>query len=267
MFDTMKVAQKIREVRNGRNMTQMALADEMGVSYQAVSNWERGNSMPDISKLEQLCNVLHITVYELLGTDNPQTKTVSKILDKEELPELEEIVEIASMVEPETIKEAVEETAKKRRINWDTIIQMAPFLDQQTLDELLENVEPGDYGKIVGLAPFLSRRTLDRLVLQCEDEADMGLIVALAPFLSRETLDKLALQCQEEADMGMITALAPFLGRDTLDRLVEKLLQTGNVGDLSCLYPFLGRETMRKLVKKMMDDGDFDSMRNAAVFL
>jgi hypothetical protein len=65
----------------------------------------------------------------------------------------------------------------------------------------------------------------------------------------------------------MITALAPFLGRDTLDRLVEKLLQTGNVGDLSCLYPFLGRETMRKLVKKMMDDGDFDSMRNAAVFL
>ena len=239
MFDTMKVAQKIREARNGRNMTQMALADEMGVSYQAVSNWERGNSMPDISKLEQLCNVLHITVYELLGTDNPQTKTVSKILDKEELPELEEIAEIASMVEPETIKEAVEETAKKRRINWDTIIQMAPFLDQQTLDELLENVEPGDYGKIVGLAPFLSR----------------------------ETLDKLALQCQEEADMGMITALAPFLGRDTLDRLVEKLLQTGNVGDLSCLYPFLGREIMRKLVKKMMDDGDFDSMRNAAVFL
>ena len=239
MFDTMKVAQKIREARNGRNMTQMALADEMGVSYQAVSNWERGNSMPDISKLEQLCNVLHITVYELLGTDNPQTKTVSKILDKEELPELEEIAEIASMVEPEMIKEAVEETAKKRRINWNAIMQMAPFLDTQTLDEILENAEPGNYNQII----------------------------ALAPFLGRETLEKLVLQCQEEADMGMITALAPFLGRDTLDRLVEKLLQTGNVGDLSCLYPFLGRETMRKLVKKMMDDGDFDSMRNAAVFL
>ena len=44
MFDTMKVARKIREARNARNMTQMALADEMGVSYQAVSNWERGVS-------------------------------------------------------------------------------------------------------------------------------------------------------------------------------------------------------------------------------
>ena len=60
MFDTMKVARKIREARNARNMTQMALADEMGVSYQAVSNWERGNSMPDISKLEQQIGRAHV---------------------------------------------------------------------------------------------------------------------------------------------------------------------------------------------------------------
>ena len=128
MFDTMKVARKIREARNARNMTQMALADEMGVSYQAVSNWERGNSMPDISKLEQLCNVLHITVYELLGTEDAQARTVSKILEKEELPELEELAQIAPMLDPEIIKEAAEESAKKRRVNWHAIMQMAPFL-------------------------------------------------------------------------------------------------------------------------------------------
>ena len=44
MFDTMKVAKEIREARIAKNMTQMNLADEMGVSYQAVSNWERGVS-------------------------------------------------------------------------------------------------------------------------------------------------------------------------------------------------------------------------------
>lgn len=44
MFDTMKVARAIREARISKNMTQMNLADEMGVSYQAVSNWERGVS-------------------------------------------------------------------------------------------------------------------------------------------------------------------------------------------------------------------------------
>ena len=49
MFDTNTVAKNIKEARIGKNMTQMDLADAMGVSYQAVSNWERGNSMPDIS--------------------------------------------------------------------------------------------------------------------------------------------------------------------------------------------------------------------------
>ena len=60
MFDTMSVARKIREARISLNMTQMNLADAMEVSYQAVSNWERGNSMPDISKLELLCRILDI---------------------------------------------------------------------------------------------------------------------------------------------------------------------------------------------------------------
>ena len=267
MFDTMKIATIIKEARISRDMTQMNLADAMGVSYQAVSNWERGNSMPDISKLEQLCNVLHITIYELLGTEDPQTKTVSRILAKEELPEAEEMAGIAPIVPPEQLKEAFSETAKKRRIDWDTIVQMAPFLDRKTLDEILEDVEPEDYGRIVAMAPFLSRRTLDRLVLQCEEKADTGMIVALAPFLGRETLDRLVLQSEGEMDMGLVGALAPFLGRDILDKLVEKLLEQGDVGNLSHLYPFLGRETMRKLVKKMMDDGDFDSMRDAAVFL
>ena len=38
MFNTIEVAKKIRSARQARNMTQMALADAMGVSFQAVSN-------------------------------------------------------------------------------------------------------------------------------------------------------------------------------------------------------------------------------------
>ena len=44
MFDMIKVAQKIRTARIANNMTQMQLAEEIGVSYQAVSSWERGVS-------------------------------------------------------------------------------------------------------------------------------------------------------------------------------------------------------------------------------
>ena len=51
MFDMQKIGRKISELRKSRNMTQMALADALGISFQAVSNWERGESMPDIAKL------------------------------------------------------------------------------------------------------------------------------------------------------------------------------------------------------------------------
>ena len=67
MFDTMQVGRRIRQARIEKNMTQMALADAMGVSYQAVSNWERGNAMPDISKLPELCELLGITFETLVG--------------------------------------------------------------------------------------------------------------------------------------------------------------------------------------------------------
>lgn len=297
MFDTMNVAQKIREARNARNMTQMALADEMGVSYQAVSNWERGNSMPDISKLEQLCTVLHITIYELLGSDEKQSDTVCRMLRDDQLPEVEDVVEIAPIVPAEKIVEAAKETTKKRQVNWDTIIRVAPFLDSESLDEILENFEPSDYGRIVDLAPFVSRHTLEKLVcagtgkldknnictlapflgkhtleklMICYDGAvDRDLLAGVAPFLSSSTLDKLVFQNEGTInfDMEMVDHLAPFLSSATLDKLVERLIADGDPKAVSHLFPFLSRDMMRKLVKIMLDSGDFDAMREVAMFL
>lgn len=49
-------------------MTQMELADKMNVSYQAASNWERGVSMPDISKLPELAEIFGCTIDDLIGS-------------------------------------------------------------------------------------------------------------------------------------------------------------------------------------------------------
>ena len=44
MFDTIMIGKRISEFRKRKNLTQTELADAMGVSFQAVSNWERGVS-------------------------------------------------------------------------------------------------------------------------------------------------------------------------------------------------------------------------------
>ena len=65
MFDTVKVGRIISQKRKEHNMTQMQLADALGISFQAVSNWERGNSMPDISKLPELAELFGCSIEEL----------------------------------------------------------------------------------------------------------------------------------------------------------------------------------------------------------
>lgn len=138
MFDTMKVAKKIRQARIAQNLTQMNLADAMGVSYQAVSNWERGNSMPDISKLEDLCQILHLSPAELLGMENSESAAVTRIMTQEDASlTAEELSELAPVLPPVQVKEQ----AKKQKLNIASLVAIAPYLDENFLEELSEDVE------------------------------------------------------------------------------------------------------------------------------
>ena len=67
MFSITEVSNRIRNARIAKNLTQSNVADALGVSYQAVSNWERGNSLPDIAKLGELSDLLEISIEDLLG--------------------------------------------------------------------------------------------------------------------------------------------------------------------------------------------------------
>ncbi len=61
------IGEKIREMRQKNGLTQDALAAELHISSQAVSKWENGQTMPDISLLVPLSKVLKISVNDLLG--------------------------------------------------------------------------------------------------------------------------------------------------------------------------------------------------------
>ena len=63
------IGEKIREYRQKRVLTQDALAAELHISSQAVSKWENGQTMPDISLLMPLSKVLGIGLNDLLGGD------------------------------------------------------------------------------------------------------------------------------------------------------------------------------------------------------
>lgn len=297
MFDTTVIGKRIKQARIDRNMTQMALADAMEVSFQAVSNWERSNSMPDISKLEDLCHTLGITVNSLLGLEESAPNAVTKAMGDQELT-MEELVEVAPMLPPKTIQAKVEEQTtkkgKRNKLNLSKIIGMAPFLDQEYLDELVCETEVDDLDELAGIAPFLSRETIDKLVSRCTAEGSFSSLAGLARFISSETLDRLAEnvqpdsiwdviaiapffgcdsldalvnRCEDAGNTSALAALAPFVSDDVLDGLVDRYIKKGGDGDLSGIYPFLSKETLRKLAQYMMEQKDLDSMENIMPFI
>ena len=57
----------IRKLRESKKLTQEELADKLFVTSKAVSKWETGQGLPDISLLEPLAKALDISVIELLS--------------------------------------------------------------------------------------------------------------------------------------------------------------------------------------------------------
>lgn len=83
MFDMLKVGRNIVRLRGLAGLTQMGLADKLGISYQAVSNWERGNSMPDISKLPELAEIFGVGIGEILGEEQGHSsRMIESVLEQ-----------------------------------------------------------------------------------------------------------------------------------------------------------------------------------------
>ena len=115
MFDTVKIGKRIAELRKKRDMTQFEIADRLGISYQAVSNWERGNSMPDIAKLPELAEIFGVTVDEILGGGNP---VVEKVTAGEPVQPAdytrEELKEAAEVLRPSQVEKLAGEVREDR---------------------------------------------------------------------------------------------------------------------------------------------------------
>ena len=76
----------IAELRKQHGMTQLELAEKMGVTDKAVSKWERDLSCPDINSLPNLAQILGVSVEELMQVKKEADAPVSKV---------SEIIEIA----------------------------------------------------------------------------------------------------------------------------------------------------------------------------
>lgn len=75
---TLKIGEKIKELRKAQDITQEKLADYLNISYQAVSKWENGLALPDITLLPKLANFFGVSTDELLDLNASENEVELK---------------------------------------------------------------------------------------------------------------------------------------------------------------------------------------------
>jgi transcriptional regulator with XRE-family HTH domain len=240
-FDMHRIGQTIASLRREHNMTQMALADAMGVSFQAVSNWERGQSMPDISKLPELAELFGTTIDALLGRHSPLIEKVAEG-KLEELPSLtvEEVAEAAPILPPQQMDALTDKLLQLS--NFPDMEELLPFLSTGKVDEIARARMQAGLG-IDELLPFMSEDCVDEIA---RIRAQSGLSIdELLPFLYEDSVDELARQLN--AAGHSIDELLPFMSENTLVEIALSRLQQER--SITSLLPFVGERLLNRLAE------------------
>lgn len=88
-MDQEKIGKLIADCRKNKKMTQVELANELGVTDKSVSKWENGKCLPDVSLYKDLCNILEITLNEFFAGEKIKDEDFKKKADNNLLNALE----------------------------------------------------------------------------------------------------------------------------------------------------------------------------------
>ncbi len=99
-MDQVKIGKFIAESRKDKNLTQSELGEKLGISKNAVSKWERGISMPDVSIMKELCNVLDISLNEFFNgeSDNSEDGLINYLKEEKKKRKKRLIISIISLI-------------------------------------------------------------------------------------------------------------------------------------------------------------------------
>lgn len=77
-MDQIKIGKFISSLRKEKGYTQEQLAEKLNVSNKSISRWENGNTMPDLSLIPKLCEILGISINELLSGERIESDEYQK---------------------------------------------------------------------------------------------------------------------------------------------------------------------------------------------
>lgn len=224
MFDMKQIGKKITELRKAHNMTQMELADKLDISFQAVSNWERGNTMPDISKLPELAEIFQISVDELLSGKSPLITSV--------------------------IEGTVDTYIEEGNLTEDAVANALPLLKPEQAEDILEKADVSSFENLSIFLPYMDEDAIAELAMEClEKGMDVN---ELVPYMNEDDVGALALKAIEKGIL--LDDVYSYMNEEDVGKLAMMALENGNSVDE--FLPYMDEDDVAKLANKALEKGE-----------
>lgn len=146
-FDAYKTGEQIASLRKNKGLTQNELGERLQVSAQAVSKWERGESMPDISLLTELAAALETTIDNILGAGTKLAGYGRKITVKQVREAIECFEKIGMLLGTDNAfyLGAVEGIDRKMNIEFESYMKDSYTREAMITEAILQCIVCGAY--------------------------------------------------------------------------------------------------------------------------
>ena len=246
MFNMQQIGRKISSLRKERNMTQMELADKLNISFQAVSNWERCNSMPDISKLPELADIFQISVDELLGEKSLLVEAaindnIAECMENNQISE-DEVSNVLPILKPNQVGMVIE---KADNLNWNNIAGFLPFMYEDDVKEFA--VKAMEEGKgVTEFLPFMLEDDVKEFAVKAMEEGKGA--TEFLPFMYEDDVKEFAVKAMEEGKG--VTEFLPFMLEDDVKEFAVKAMEEGKA--ITKFLPFMHENDVKELAIRCM---------------
>lgn len=225
---TTSISINLKYFRKANKLTQLEMATSLFVTPQAVSKWERGESLPDISLIPEIASLFHISISDLWQervSDNRESSAY-------QFMEAENLEQINSYFDSFVL---LDEKQKKQ-----VVFKLLTFNQSDFIVE--------DYYY------YLSSRLKELVVLSLLAEKRYLALETLIPMMSSKIRDKVLVACLDNQEYEFLDELFPFLTFTQKQKIIEKVsIKELEVTELENYLTFF-TEKQRLILKKLEED-------------
>ncbi len=265
-------------------MTQQELAEHLGISFQAVSSWERGNAMPDIAKLPELARMFSVTVDWLIGSpDAVEDRWVDQPIAQEATPVVSvDAVEMPAIAagagQPAIVAGAAHPVlpphvgacppppvqVKDGPHAVHSLPEVSDASQEQPEAEKKPRV-PLDLQEIQQVLPFMDEDDVATLARRAVEEQGSDAVGMFLPFMDEDDVAALARHALEEQGSDAMSMFLPFMDEDDVDTMARKAQEQG--GSIGCFLPFMSEDQVGAIAKARYRQNGVESIGEFLPFM